>query len=366
MMNKLLFNGYTMYQGKIVFKEHSSGLLCELDVNTGIIKYIEDLKSYQVEFVNFDCMNEHKGKLYALTSDGKSIMIYDNVQNTCDWMSINCGIRQWGNFTNMFALEDTLFIFHRAENMVTCCNIFSAKIEQIQSNVCSKNICSCRIGNKVWIFPREGNQIQEFDLETRKYDCHEINCELETIISCTYDKDNIYLLNDYGKIYVIGQKDFYLDVMDFEVKEDISNMMGKIICVANNLILLPSAGEDIKIIDLDKKKMDVFWEYPDDFVYDDIAWSKYYSVCEDGDYFYLLRKSNYLLKIKKDSGQLVWTKLTPTDEAIKEKMLFRYKYVKDIIWEGNLSLNMFAKNIPIMEDASDKNRAIGSEIWKKI
>lgn len=365
-MNKFLFNGYTLYHEKIIFKEYQSGLLCELDINTGAIRYIDNLKDYQVEINPFDNLIERKGKIYAVTNDGKKMMIYDTVQNGCEWIPIDYGVRQWGNFTNVFDFNEHLFFFHKEENWISCYDVLSKRTEKIVSKACCSNVCSCRIGNKVWIFPRNGDIIQEFNLETKAYAYHELSSELELVNSCAYDKDKIYLLTDYGKIYVIRQKDFYVEVMDFGIEEDISKSFGRIICAAGKLIMFPAAGNDIGIVELDKKTMNVFSEYPKDFSYADIAWSKYYAICEDEDYYYLLRKSNYLLKIKKSNGDFIWTRLMIKDACEKEKWLFRYKYMKEPMWEGAVSLDVLIKNIPVKENDVTKNTFIGSEIWKKI
>lgn len=366
-MNKFLFNGYALYQDKIVFKDYQCGLLCELDTNTGAISYIENLKNYQIETVAHDCMVEQKGKLYAVGNDGKSMMIYDGVEEICTSIPMNCGIRPWGNFTNIFVFGETLFLFHREENWVTCFDIPSNNIEKIICGESIFNICSCRIGNKVWMFPRDGKKIQEFDLETKNYESHEIESTVEAVVGCTHDNNNIYLLNEYGLIYILKKKDLSIEVVNHAYKEDVSNLMGKIICVSNKIIMLPSVGETIKIVDLEKNAMEVYLDYPEDFMYDDITWSKYYTICQDEDYYYLLRKSNYLLKIGKREAQFTWIKLTAPDVQVKEKLLFRFKYVKDAMWEGNVRLNMFIENVEKIEKNDAINNVfVGSEIWKRV
>lgn len=363
-MREFLFNGYALYQGKIVFKDSKNGLLCELDIDTGKINCIENLMYYQMEISSLDCMIEHKGKLYGMQNDGNGMMIYDGTERMCQWINMNCCTRPWGNFTNVFSFEETLFFFHREERRITCYDILSNCTDKIIFENGINSVCSCRIGNEVWMFPEEGNTVQVFNLETRNSIFHELSSPVSSVVGCTRNDDNIYLLQKFGLIYVLNKTDLSIEIIDLAWKEEMSNAMGKILYVSNRIILLPSAGDDIKVIELDKNKVDVYSDYPVDFIYDDIVWSKYSTVCQDDEYYYLLRKSNYLLKIRKDDGKFVWIGLQAIDKEVEARLLF--KYSKDVIWESYLDIYTLIENVSVIDKRNmTMNKSVGKEIWKK-
>lgn len=365
-MKKFLFNGYALYQGKIFYKDYESGLLCELDTNTGICNYIENIKNYKIDKISYDCMIEFKNKLYAIENNGKSMLIYDGLQNTCSCVNMNCGTRPWGNFMDLIGYENTLFLFHREENWVTCFDTISGVIEKVETGDKNGNICCCRRENKVWMFPKEGNRVQEFDLETRLCTEHVLDKDIEGVMACASDEKCIYLLQDSGLIYVVNMENITIqDNTVAMISSSVDKRMGRIICLANDLILFPISGEDIKCVNLSEECVNVYSNYPMDFVYDDIAWSKYYMICEDDTYYYLLRKSNYLLKIDKKDGRFIWVKLIIGNESVKDKLEF--KYAKEIVVEGRMGINTLIETLD-SENQNAKFRvgSCGKEVWRNI
>lgn len=366
-MDKFLFNGYALYRGKIIYKDYQSGLLCWLDTSTGNINYIEDLKNYRIEMTCFDCMLECRNKLYAMENNGSSMMIYNETDGVCRWISLNCGIRAWGNFTNAFCYGDFLYFFHRKENWITCYNLTSDVVEKLEYEAGVFSICSCRIGNKVWIFPKDGNEIHVFDLDKRICVMHELEISLENVIACASDREKIYLLQNFGLVYVLKQSDLSVEVINFSMGVDMESVMGRILCVSNKLILLPATGNDIQIIDLDKRNIRVYTDYPKDFMYDDILWSKYYTICQDDKYYYLLRKSNYLLKINKEDGCFSWIKLKSGDEKIREKLKYKFDYLQHTVVEGKYNINALIEKACIIEINHTKEiEFVGKKIWREL
>lgn len=364
-MDKFLFNGFALYHDKIIFEEFTSGLLCELDTNTGIIRYIEDLNNYQIEKACFDCMLEFEGKLYAIGNNGNIMMIYNGMEKRCEWKQMNCGTRPWGNFMKVFGFGGMLFFFHTEENWVTCYDTESGIIENVETGERNANICCCRIENEVWMFPRNGNIVQVFDLETKLCTDYKLDYDLESVISCIVAKEKIYLLQDSGLIYIVNIHDMMIRENPIAMADNATeNRMGKFVYAGNNLVLFPLTAKDIKQVDLEKECVTVYTDYPNDFKYDDNDWSKYYVICEDNRYYYLLRKSNYLLKIDKKDGRFIWLKLQIENDTAREKLEF--KYAKHLVVEGKMGVKVLIENADI-ENTQNFNRCvlIGGEIWRR-
>ncbi len=365
-MKKFLFNGYALYQGKILYKDYESGLLCELDINTGVCNYIENLKNYEIRKTSYECMIEFENRLYAIENTGKSMLIYDGLHNMCSYVNMNCGTRPWGNFMDLIGFENTIFLFHREESWVTCYDTISGSVEKIEMGNSNGNVSCYRIENKVWMFPSAGNSVQVFDLESRLCATYVLNRDIERVVACTSDGEQIYLLQDSGLIYVVDIDSMTIqEIVVAMIDNSVEKRMGRIINVAKEFILFPISGEDIECVNPDEEIVNVYSDYPVDFVYDDIAWSKYCVICEDDRYYYLLRKSNYLLKIDKIDGRFIWVKLIFGNEEVKDKLEF--KHTKGIVVEGKMGINKLIETVNSVDRNSKLAKSsVGTEIWRKI
>ena len=108
--------------------------------------------------------------------------------------------------------------------------------------------------------------------------------------------------------------------------------MCRMVYAGKKLIVLPLLAEEIKILDLSTDEVEIYHDYPENFLYYDISgWSKYYGLCEDDIYYYFaMRRENYLLRIKKVDGSLSWIKpnIVFKEERIKIRDILRKKKFK--------------------------------------
>lgn len=199
---------------------------------------------------------------------------------------------------------------------------------------------------------------------------------IENLVDAIYIDENIYFLNWFGSIYKWDLKQKQIEIIEtLKTEPDETKSVSKIIYAGNKLIVFPSLGEDINILDVSTYERKIYQGYPSDFMYQEKKWSKFYGYCEDDQYFYFaMRSANYVLKVDKQSGEFIWLKPNiPTSETIqKVQSLFlketaRIKLImgKTHFSEKTLKITELIK-MDLKSNGNNRSTLVGSKIYKEI
>lgn len=369
-MRKILFNDYAPYQEDIYFFDTNYGIPGKINKTTGKVLYIN--KNENIDILlreSIDITISQNGTIIGLQNNGNGIWIYDIEKKACKRIDIECGHDKWNNFAFAYGQDSSIFIFPRFYNEMLKLDL---KDETISSQTCltDKNyawMCGCLVDNRIFVCPFSGNRINIFNLQTKQFEGYDVGEHMENIVSCTSDGKNLYILNKFGKIYMLDISNFSIKIIRDVPKDNISNKtVGKLLYASNKLIILPSLADEITLFDLEAKSIKTYVDYPNDFeYYNDFVRSRYYGCCEDEKYYYLLGVFNYMLLIEKASGAFLWKKIyVPEDEELIN-VLKSYGILE--FGEKNYSIKGYIKSItPEFENISRKDVPIGSLIWDNL
>jgi hypothetical protein len=323
-----------------------SGFPAKLDLNNHKVSILDFDSSYtNLKVDSVDYMSAYKNKIYALLMAGDKLLIYDTVSHQCNTVDIDCSEYEWGNFIGMYIYESKVFIFpcHKKEIIVVDCNNLKKNIISYQNLTDQNFFTSCIVGNRIWMFPQNGTVIGCFNLQGFKVEEYITDIDMCDVRHCSILKNDIYILGREN-IYCWNVEDNKMSIL---LTDEYMKEMGRIAATQKKLILLPSLGNDIKIFDLDNKRMSVLEEYPEDFTYDDSCpgWSKYYGCCDDdGKIYYAMRRSDYMLVVDKITGHIDW--FQPRFPTNDDKFHYLFTYNKNILYENECSVRNFVKYLP--------------------
>lgn len=342
-----LFSNCTKVNNKLFFIEIQSGLPAMMDPDSGNVVYCDVMDGFMIEtgdVVDFiDC---YKNKIYILETSGVNLIIMDYEEKQCQYLELNCAQHGWGNFAAFERYESFYYIFPKYGNKIFALNTNSNEITELSNCLDSLDEiqCTCRVKNQVWILPKSANRMYVFDLMTQNTKCFQLKGTLENCVDAICVGTDIYILSQFGLIYKWDiNNENWNKITALETEHDENESMHRIVYAANQLILFPALGKDIKILDLSTNETKVYHDYPPDHLYQEMGWSKYHRICEDNEYYYFaMRQGNYLLKICKNNGSLLWIKpQLPTNEEkiniqklmIEQKVKFHHA-AKGFIYEG--------------------------------
>ncbi len=377
---KLLFSNCTIVNEELFFVETQHGLPAKINPGNGEVSYCGVMENFILK--TGDSLHDIRtigNRIYALEMSGKNVICFDLENLRCQYIPLNCSYRRWGNFVGFEYYDSCIYIFPRYENKVCIMDVNTNEMTEISGYF--EGIeglqCSCRVGDEVWLIPNAGNVIGRYNLSNGKIEVYKLNKKIENGIYAVCIKGSIYILNLFGIIYIWNIHDMELsEITALETEHLNEKSMSIMVYAGNKLIILPSLAEDIKILDLRTGRVEVYHDYPEDFFYYDIeGWSKYYGLCEDDNFYYFaMRKENYLLKICKQDGRLLWVKPhipTPGDRKkvqdplrkIKLKRLFELG--ERFFLEAEADMENFLEKVQQGEYAMEETN-IGEGIFKKI
>lgn len=312
-MQRFLFTNCTLVHNELFVVGAWGGLPAKMNPYNGKIEYFNDMKNLIVRqnSVVIDFMDYYQGKIYALDSNGKDLVVFDLEEHQCQYLSINCNYQRERNFVAFERYQQDYYIFSKYNNRILMLNTETNEIADIAG--CLDDIdeiqCACRIKNSVWLLPQNANEIYCYDLSKRTKKIYKLKKTIHNCIHAIFKDNCIYILNTFGLVYIWNIKEMELsEITDLETECDEKLSMIRIIYAGNRLILLPASDSVIKILDLLTRKIQIYNNYPTDF-YDQTSWVKYYGYCEDEKYYYFaMCASNYLLRIEKRTGKLIWTR----------------------------------------------------------
>lgn len=236
------------------------------------------------------------------------------------------------------AVDNKIYICRKEENELLVFDTINYSLNRINFSEYKKNIIlSCVDNEKIYMFDYS-NSFLIYDIKNGSFKSVHLNKEIK-----------VDAVSAYNNMLLTRVKDCIYRIENGEVIKvcSLSNSgMGRICVTDDKIIVLPGIeSNEIIIIDLQSFEMTKYVNYPTDFEYSiKKGWGKYFGYCQDENYFYwIMRASNYFMKIDKRSGDIEWIKPINIDfeMIIKEK----YLNVNHIINEEICSIDSFIKVI---------------------
>lgn len=375
-----LFSSCTLHDDKLFFVEIQSGLPAIMDLDSGEVSYCDVLAGFAfiagADIVDF--IQGYGNKVYILETSGRNMIIFDLEKKQCQYIKLKCSYFNWGNFSAFERHGSFFYIFPKHEDEVVVLNTKNNELIEMQNIFGGINgiQCTCRVENQVWILPQNKSMIYVYDMATKKIESYKLDKALENCVDAVYADGNIYILNQFGIVYIWNiYKRELQEMTKLETDHTEDKSMCRIIFAGSKLIFFPVLSADIKILDLSTGEIEVYYDYPEDFKYHNIKWSKYHRSCEDKDYYYFaMRLGNYFLKVCKNDGKLLWMKpqLPLIENRIKSQDLFAMEKLKlyinakkSICEEGNISI-IHMINTGLKESCMEEESSIGRKIYEEV
>lgn len=303
--------------------------------------------------------------IYVLDMKGQHIIKYNMDTYEASYYEIDCPHSPDGNFAYMAEIDNNIYVFTReARKLVIFDTNAEATKEISYPDIVKDNIyiCGCKVGETFFVFPRDGNQVLEYETSGKVWRVHRLNESLRRCVHAAMAEDNIYILLADGTVFEWNIRSENIIKMEYNLPIYTNqNTASRICCTKNSFVVLPALAQDIIRINRDTYKADIYKDYPEDFSYDPARklWTKYYGYCEnDTEYYFACRTSGHILKIEKQSGNISWIKSEVDKWEIEKAALEN----KSVISEKERYLQWFiAKSNKKKEDRKTPN--IGEEIW---
>lgn len=327
------FSTCVIYENKLWFIT-DEGILMNYDLVTESTQIVvpDNVADLHIKYVT-DKMLQVNDKIYFILQDGSKLYEYCPLNNHCDIYNMpELEMINWGCFAGIFKEEDSLLFIAKEDGKILQFNCANKKIATLQSGCKQKMDRAVRYGDSVFLASEK--EIWKLNIKTLVYE-KEYQFQKEAIARLCCSQDYIYVIMESNRIfkYDIAKKNSL--EMPIAIHEE--NPYGQCIDTEGKLFLLPGSGRNMYCIrKTDGMEQQV--EQPIDLIYQEKGWAKYYNYCEDSDYFYLAnRTSNYFLKIKKKTGEMIWIQM----EDLRNTME-RYKWLKnDIMDEKMVGLDFF-------------------------
>lgn len=353
------------------------------DLHTGKITLLRDLVNYDSTFAvdNMVCLGDN---VFVLELNGKRLMKYNVIEKKCTYININCDKKGWGNFATIGCEGKSLYIFPIYTDGLIKVDLKTSKVKKekaLYSRMQDYKINrkaqeeftyfwrGCQFGNIVWLFPRKGNLVIAYDMETDTWQEYELSIAIENCEHVIEYTDKLYILSSKGKIYRWGMKDELVEeIADCSNSETDSTTFSRIAVTNKRIFLFPALGKDIFFIDLNTGKINKYSDYPADFRYcGPEGWSKYYGYCEDEEYYYFaMRSTNYILTLNKREGKVEWLK--PKLPSYEEYVSNYIKNNKSTLREAECDMESVVSYLKgySIEYQSKEKFWIGSQIWEQM
>lgn len=322
------------------FFSSQNGLLTELDMETNNTFYLPMIVDEVCgQAGSIDIVQIHNNKIYALKNAGDGLIEYDLNEDTYRCFNPECAEKLWGNYIYMTEHNSQLFIFCRAINRVKVFDCNTKEFTTIEYDIENQTFTfGTRVDDVVWLFPKNGRMVAAFDLNARKVSTYIIDITFEDAVNCWAEDGEIYIITIRGDILVWNTEE--TDVDTFR-KAKSNEQVGRIVVTEKKIILLPSLGQNIIVIERDTCQERIYEEYPEGFRYEaNPGWSKYYGYCRDANKIYFaMRSANFMLIIDKKTGEMSWKK--PLGLSDENKMELYVNGGKLQLTEGEFSLTGF-------------------------
>lgn len=367
-MEKLLFCDCTYHDGNLYFFSSQNGLLAKLDEKSKKVSYLPTIvEETYGRASSIDILESYRNKLYALKTAGDGLIEYDLKTDTYQCYDPECAENPWGNFILMTEYNSKIFLFTRTRDVIKIFNCDDKRFTTVEHDFEERTYyCGIRVDDVVWLFPKDGEHIVSFDLASETMQSYESHVKFENAVSCYEDDKKIYVLSGNGDV-----RFFHTDTLElssFRIAKE-PEQMGRIIVTGKNVILLPSLGDNIVVINKVSGSEKNYEDYPEEFKYQaHPTWSKYYGYCKDEKNIYVaMRSANHIMVINADSGEISWKNPTIVKEA--EKLIFLKEREKLRFTEHSISLETIIKHLCSNQDGNAKMNiseklGVGEDIWR--
>lgn len=287
-----------------------------------------------------DSMVIFEDKIYFIEQDGSMLYEYDIVSNMCNsYQAPQVKMINWACYAGLYLYGDKIYLFTKDTMDIYCFDIRNKNFELIKSKYDKSVSCSMQKEHIAYLVCDKS--IFCFNMKKRVFE-EEYLFDNGEINSITSYQDYLYLLTKENQVISWNMKTGEKTILSDKNKE--KDKFGSIFSTKNKLYLLPSLGNEIKIIDKLTNKISK-GEEPEDLEYKEIGWAKYWNYFETEDYAYFAnRVANYMLRINKKKEDMEWLKmLVPSgDETSYHKGRM---YRNGFLLEENISLSDFLKII---------------------
>lgn len=340
-MGKVVFRDCACLQNKIFFFIAVESIPVMLDLDTGKSILLSIKNRNEFRNIPFDLITVMDNKIYALEMSGDYMCEYSLETQYVRYIKIDCANRVDGNFALLQREKERIYIFDRVYG-VSIYDAQSDKIEKIPYPIRENEIITgCSFKDQYFLLPQNGNRVFVFDSLKKTWNTIHLPITLRQVVHVAADQEDIYILMKDGTIIEWdGKKSFeFIDVV--QKKYNSENVTSRICITKNNLIVLPSLVEDILKIDRENRILETVNDYPEDFHYVNVGWTKYVGYCETEDnYIFACRASQYLLKISKMDEKISWIR-----SEVDSAELYQYEHNLGTIREREGYLSFFFKEI---------------------
>lgn len=357
-IDELCFYACTVWGERIFFCTERTDLLMEFDLQSQIIHMVENEKWDKDDGNIADFLAITENKLYKLQRNGNRIIEYSLETKKAFAYEIGEETKEWGNFSYMEIYGQYLYLFPKYVEKTI---VFDLETRSIVSNksfwgeIKEHNFDvdtlllrkGCKVfGKFVLLFSKRSQFVFVYNLESNHYEVKKVPDEVVGIVALHQAGDKLYILDTKSRLFEWDRERDSMRFM-FEIAEiNDEDYFSKIVVTDINIVLLPLLGNDIYIYDRNTKKIFIYKDYPKDFSYFGYeTWGKYVEGCTVKDTVYFpMRKSKYILKIEKTTGNILWIKpIAPLKEEriqyYKEKGIKSFREGKCLLNESEVDLN---------------------------
>ena len=327
---------------KIYFFNEASSMLMSInlkehDSNVLRIKNITQYRKVPIDYVKMV-----GNSIYGLEMSGEYMLRYDMTSAEIEYIKIDCNDKLDGNFAFIDSDDTYIYIFTRQQGLVMY-NYHKKTIYREKYPICNMRAAAvCKCGGNYVVFQNDSNVVTEYIPESGKWKNKNIEAKLNNISQAVYNKQNFYIICGDGLIIIWNEQNNITYVDAVKKIYNSSNAASRICVTEDNYIIMPSAGEDILILDRDLSTVKKYMDYPSDFRYADNNWAKYNMYSEDDEkYLFSCRKSQYIACVSKKDGKITWEK---SEVDITERDIFNYE-TSDVKKEKNNYLNYFIEDV---------------------
>ncbi len=304
------------------FMVDNTNILCKMNTNTGEVAVVN---RYSEERINsLDSMLAIDDELIMISLDGKYIEIFNVLTNEDRILQTGLEADAWENYSGSYVHDDRIVLFPKKKRRIVCCDKKSGEVWHndvvINSELISNQdviLDSCKIGNNLIFITSDTNSVFLLDLVSDKLHVIFQNEEVP-YKSLSTDGENVFLLDILGRLWEFNMtlKKIKMLCDDLERTTKATDFY-RIVYVNKSIWIFPSLGEQIYFYSLHNGTMNLYTEYPEGYEYiKDDRVSKFYRYYEDNEKIYMMmRKSNYMMVIEREKGQVEWMNPHSSDSS---------------------------------------------------
>lgn len=374
---KYLFSAGVIIDHTIYFFPDDENTIMKINMDNWKMEYFDKFTNRYGSFWGRADNLKAVGKtIFKLTLDGSFIEVLSIEDGMYTKIPIYIGKRIWGNYAGFEAGRNHIYIIPRWERRVIQIEAFHFKKKEINlapeygMKVPVKQFTQFAAvymeGCTLWLFEAGNKQVDRLDIEKNIWIFYVLPIDIGNCADVCRGNECFYILTESNCLYIWNPKTNYCELFWKDEKYCVmARYFGKVLMIQQQkIILLPTFGDDIVSIDIQCGKCACYDGYPQDFIYLDNKNGKYTNRFEDADYYYYpMWMSNYLLKINKKSGKIIWQKLFM---PLREEK-FQVQIKNSRILSDDLSCYLVYLRNRGKEKGQNNNFAaeeIGCQIWE--